>query len=382
MGIHARGFAAMGALLLFAGCGGGGSRPLPAANIQAAAGASATTTMSLVQANNVTLSGDIIVTDQFNNRVIQIDRNHSIDWHFGNGSSVAGPNSIVGPNDAERFGRFTLISGTGAPGGTEPTCPAPNGCVDNRVILVNSHGRIVWQYGKAGVTGSGVNELNVPVFALRLPSGHYLIVDQSNERVIEVTHEHQIVWQYGVTGVTGAGFNQLNNPNSAELLENGHVLIADENNNRVIEVNKATHGIVWQFTGSSDTGPLSGAAFASRLPNGNTLITDSNNARILEVTPGKDLVWQYETNDQSGSIEMPLPTRAVRLRNGDTLIANQFDDQVIQVNKQKQIVFDQGAIGVIGTGFDLLNAPYSANVIGDFTGLTPPKDDDEDSDDP
>lgn len=83
-------------------------------------------------------------------------------------------------------------------------------------------------------------------------------------------------------------------------------------------------------------------------------------------------VWDYSTNMQPGSISQPLPTRAVRLRNGNTLISNQFDDQVIEVNHAKQIVFAQGMIGVVGSAFDQLNAPYDAKVIDDYTGLTPP----------
>jgi hypothetical protein len=79
------------------------------------------------------------------------------------------------------------------------------------------------------------NQLNTPVQATYLPSGHILITDQANERVIEVNRAHHVVWQYGKTGVSGAGFDELNNPNSAEVAANGHILIADENNNRVIE---------------------------------------------------------------------------------------------------------------------------------------------------
>src|SRR6266404_5618193 len=53
------------------------------------------------------------IVDQFNNRVIEIDpHTHAILWEFGNGSDKAGPHSIVGTNDAERFGPLTLISGT------------------------------------------------------------------------------------------------------------------------------------------------------------------------------------------------------------------------------------------------------------------------------
>jgi hypothetical protein len=314
--------------------------------------------------------GDILIADQFNNRVVEINSQHQVVWHFGNGSSVPGPNSIVGTNDAERVGSLTLISGTGTPPGADPSCTNPAGCADNRVILVNQAGHIVWQYGKAGVTGSGFNQLNTPVQSTYLPNGDILITDQVNERVIEVNRDHQIVWQYGKTGVSGAKFNELNNPNSAELLANGDILIADENNNRVIEVNR-DHQIVWRY-GSPTGTQLSGAAFASRLPDGDTLITDSNNNRILIVTEDKQVVFDYATNTRMGSMSMPLPTRAVMLRDGNILISDQFNDQVIEINQNKQIVFSQGKIQVDGAGFNQLNAPYDAKSIGDYTGLTPP----------
>jgi hypothetical protein len=315
--------------------------------------------------------GDILIADQFNNRVVEINRQHQVVWQFGNGSSVPGPHSVVGTNDAQRVGDLTLIAGTGTPPNVDPSCTNPAGCADNRVMLVNQSGQIVWQYGKAGVTGSGFNQLNTPVQSTYLPNGDILITDQANERVIEVSRDHQIVWQYGTTGVTGSGVNQLSNPNSAELLASGNILIADENNNRVIEVNR-DHEIVWQYGSPAATSTLNGAAFASRLPDGNTLITDSNNNRILIVTEDKQVVFDYATNTRPGSMAMPLPTRAVLLRTGNILISDQFNDQVIEINADKQIVFRQGRIQVDGNGFNQLNAPYDAKVIGDYTGLTPP----------
>jgi outer membrane protein assembly factor BamB len=316
--------------------------------------------------------GDILIADQFNNRVIEVNAQHQIVWSFGDGSNKPGPTSIVAPNDTERIGELTLIAGTGAPPAppTEPGCEL-NGCPDNRVILVNEDGQIVWQYGQAGVTGSGRGELSTPVFAAALPERHVLITDQGNTRVIEVNRVGDIVWQYGTTGVSGTGREQLNNPNSAELLENGDILIADENNNRVIEVDRKGN-IVWQYGKPTDTSILNGAAFASRLENGDTLITDSGNSRVIEVTHSGQVVWSYVTNTRPGSISSPLPTRAVRLRNGDTLISDQFNHQVIEVNHAGKIVFTQGMIGVTGTGLGQLNAPYDAKRIGDFTGLTNP----------
>jgi hypothetical protein len=323
--------------------------------------------------------GNVLIADQFNNRVIEIDpTTHAVVWSFGDGSNVAGPTSVVGVNDAERIsGGRTLIAGTGTPAGVDPSCPVatfPNGCPDNRVMVVNQQGKIIWQYGQAGVTGSGPNELNTPVQATALPNnGHYLITDQGNARVIEVNKAHKIVWQYGQTGNPGNGPDQLNNPNSAELLPNGHILIADESNNRAIEVTRSDQ-IVATFT---DGGSVSGVAFASRLPNGDTLLTDSNGNRAVEVNMNDQFVWQYVTNTRPGSYSTPLPTRALRLKNGDTLISDQFNDQVIEVAPTGSIVWSQGQIDTNNTepdpqGFNLLNAPYDAKVIGDYTGLTQP----------
>jgi hypothetical protein len=315
--------------------------------------------------------GDITIADQFNNRIVEVNEDHQIVWSFGSGNPSLcnpGPGTIIGPNDQQRVGRFTLMAGTGVPPSTIPQLPS--GCVDNRVILVNADHHIVWQYGRAGVAGSGFNQLNVPVCDVFLPNDNVLITDQSNERVIEVTLDKHIVWQYG-TGVTGSGFNQLNNPNCAELLPNGHILIADENNNRVIEVTRSRR-IVWQYGDPDNPSIVNFAAFASRLPNGNTLITDSGNARILEVTPDKRVAWFYYTNRRPHSIAAPLPTRAVRLANGLTLISDQFNNQVIAVDHAKNIVFAQGMINVTGTGFDQLYAPYDAKAVGDYTGITPP----------
>lgn len=105
---------------------------------------------------------------------------------------------------------------------------------------------------------------------------------------------------------------------------------------------------------------------------GNILISDQFNNRILEVTSGGKIVFKYVTNTRPGSVAQPLPTRAVRLANGNTLISDQFNDQVIEIDPSGNIVFSQGMIGVVGNGFNELNAPYDAKVVGDYTGLTPP----------
>jgi outer membrane protein assembly factor BamB len=324
---------------------------------------SAFSSASIASSSHFNKPGNILITDQFNNRVIEIDpQTKQIVWSFGSGNGKLcnpGPGAIIGPNDAERLADgLTVMVGTGIP----PGIPGTKACIDNRVIVVNEAGKIVWQYGQAGKTGNGTNLLNVPVFVIETPRHTFLITDQGNNRVIEVNKQKHIIWSYGPKSGPGA----LNSPNSAELLPNGHILIADEGNNRVIEITRSGH-IVWEYKNG-----ISLAAFASRLPNGDTLITDSGHARIIQVTQEKHIVFEFFTNSSKNSNPNPLPTNAVRLKNGDTMIADQFNDRVIMINSDKEIVFQYGMTNHRGNGFDQLYGPYTAYVIGDYTGQTPP----------
>jgi hypothetical protein len=315
------------------------------------------------QSSGFNQPGNLLITDQFNNRVIEIDpSSKSIVWSFGSGNSQTcnpGPGAIIGSNDAERLSNgLTVMAGTGIP----PGVPNTAACADNRVIVVDQSGQIVWQYGQSGKNGTGPNLLNVPVFVVQIPNQDFLIVDQGNNRVIEVNGAKNMVWSYGPTSGPGA----LNVPNSAELLTNGDILIADENNNRTIEVNRAGQ-IMWEYSQG-----LAFAAFASRLANGNTLITDSGNARIVEVTPDKHIVSQYYTNTAPGSNSNPLPTNAVRLANGNTIIADEYNDRVLIVDQNQKTVFQYGMTNTPGVGPNQLYGPYTAYVIGDYTGQTVP----------
>lgn len=316
--------------------------------------------------------GNILIADQLNNRVIEVNPDtHAIVWQFGDGGSVAGLTTIFAPHDAERVGSLTYIACTGVPPGGEPGCPT--GCPDNRVIAVNKKGRIVWQYGQAGVTGSGDNELNNPVSVRVLPRHRVLITDQGNHRIIELTpkKKNEIAWQYGTTGISGSASNQLNNPASAERRGNNDTVIADQGNNRVIEVSHRGN-VVSQIDTLADATALNGPSFACHL-RARTLIADSLNNRIVEVDENGSNVFEYVTSARSGSVTDPNPTRAVRLKKGNTLISDQFNHQVIEIDPAGTIVFSYGTIGVAGNGTNELNAPCDAKVINDFTGLTSPK---------
>ena len=68
---------------------------------------------------------------------------------------------------------------------------------------------------------------------------------------------------------------------------------------------------------------------------GNIVIADQFNNLVIEINPDNhEIVWQFGNH------------------------------QVIEIGPNQNIVFSQGQIGVPGTGFNMLNAPYDAKVVG------------------
>src|ERR1700680_743863 len=76
--------------------------------------------------------GNVLISDQFNNRVIEVAPDGHIVWSFGSGNPTMcnpGAGSIIGLNDAERLsGGLTLTVGTGIPAGSTSF---PQGCNDH-----------------------------------------------------------------------------------------------------------------------------------------------------------------------------------------------------------------------------------------------------------
>lgn len=338
--------------------------------------------------------GNILVCDRFNNRVIETTPRGEIVWMYGMGPTDLTEKSIVGPVDAQRIGSCTLMVGGGISAGIIPEVKTP--VIDNRVILVNKHGKIMWQYGQFGLVGSSCNLLNMPNHATFIPSkesckmgigeGDILITDSGNNRIVRVNELKEIVWQYPGANTTPS--DQLNNPASAQFIRtkiSEHYLIADRGNNRAIEVDKCGR-VIKVFTAS---GTLGACNFASRLSNGNTLLTDGSNSRIVEVNSDDYIVWQYYTNSDPKSVPFPWPNRGLRLKDGSTIIANTYNNSVIVVNETAVLANYYGlplsgaflaGSTTIGSnkGFGILSTqvglfcPYDAKVIGDYTGLVHP----------
>jgi Kelch motif len=88
-----------------------------------------------------------------------------------------------------------------------------------RIVEVTTGGRITWSFG----TPSGVDRLNKPSLAIRLPNGLIAANDDWNHRVIVVDpRTKRIVWQYGHTGVPGTAPGYLDKPDGMDLLPSAY----------------------------------------------------------------------------------------------------------------------------------------------------------------
>jgi Kelch motif len=84
-----------------------------------------------------------------------------------------------------------------------------------RIVEVTTGGRVTWSFGSS----SGVDRLNKPSLAIRLPNGLIAANDDWNHRVIVVDpRTKRIVWQYGHTGVPSAAPGYLDKPDGVDLL--------------------------------------------------------------------------------------------------------------------------------------------------------------------
>lgn len=157
-----------------------------------------------------TLSGNILVADQGNRRLVELNARGDKVWEF---KHVA---RVVSPYYASEQGTGTILY------------------VDwalQQVLEISRDGTVVWSYGQSRRVGSGPNQLSCPEYAVRLPEGSTLIADTRNNRVIEVAPNRSIIWQY-----SGLEVLPLENPSYCKRLTDGHTLIAYDNQRQLIEV--------------------------------------------------------------------------------------------------------------------------------------------------
>jgi len=85
-----------------------------------------------------------------------------------------------------------------------------------QVVEFDRHGHLLWRFGG----------LNHPSLALPLPNGDILLNDDFNHRVCVIDPvAGKIVWQYGHTGVSGTAPGYLSDPDGVDLVPPGSLVV-------------------------------------------------------------------------------------------------------------------------------------------------------------
>jgi hypothetical protein len=165
-------------------------------------------------------SGDVMVADIKNCRVIEITPQKSIVRQYGKSRQCKSASGFLD-----------------APNGDTPL---PNGHILISTILDHAVLELDDQWH--------------PIFSMSLPltypsdpqltrAGNILVAEYKNPgKIVEISRQGQIMWEYdGEDGIS------LNKPSLAIELPNGNILANDDFNHRVIVIDKQTKKIIWQF---------------------------------------------------------------------------------------------------------------------------------------
>ena len=158
-------------------------------------------------------SGNILIADTGNGRVIEVNQEGRIVW---TSESPSFKTELRLPIAVQLVGENLLITDAGS----------------HKVIEVDRKGNILWVHG-TGKAGRGEVELDYPSQSFRLPNGNTLIVDSMNYRIVEVSTEGFVVWQFGGWGKPDLLFEPGGIAWSAN---NNYIYIADQHNHRIVEI--------------------------------------------------------------------------------------------------------------------------------------------------
>jgi hypothetical protein len=308
--------------------------------------------VSAVSIQTSPLPGALLIADRGNNRMLLVDTQHRVLWHFPNARDLAKGVHL-------NFDDDTFVE----PGGT---AIVSNEEEAHTIVSVNikTHAR-VHLYGTPGVRGSGPNELNTPDDAYVLPDGTLTVADAYNCRVLFI-RSHRIVRQFGTTGVCRHDPPRyLGAVNGDTPMPGGGVLVSEIQGSWIDDISASGH-LRWAVQAPvsypSDPQPLSG---------GRILLADyaSPGSAIIMNRHGK-VLWRYGPSSGWGALDHP--SLAMMLPNGNIAVNDDFKDRVVVIDPRKnRIVWQYGHAGLPGRGANLLNTPDGLDFVPLGAGNVP-----------
>ncbi|HZE05572.1 MAG TPA: hypothetical protein VE127_10135, partial [Solirubrobacteraceae bacterium] len=137
-----------------------------------------------------------------------------------------------------------------APGSNPSVLPGPVMIADrdnNRLIEVSPTGHVLWQFPRPGELAPG-QTFKIPDDVFFTPDGHHVIVTEEDDFVVRIidVQTGKVTYQYGHPGVSGSAADYLFNPDDAIQHHNGQIVMADIKNCRVLTITPPAHHVTRQ----------------------------------------------------------------------------------------------------------------------------------------
>ena len=290
------------------------------------------------------MPGYVLIADRNNNRILVVSPSKRIVWRFPRPGDLGRGQSFRDPDDAFFTPGYRGIS--------------TNEEFNQQIAEISLRPpRIVWSYGRAGVSGSGRGELSNPDDAYKLRNGQMLVSDIQNCRVLRIARSGAIAGEIGSTGrCVHDPPRSLLAPNGATPLADGGVLVT-EIGGYVDRIDARGH-LLWSMRT-----PTSYPSDAQLLPSGNVLVAGFETpGRIDVLRPDGRVVWTY--GPTSGSGELDRPSLAVRWSNGMIAVTDDWHHRVVVIDpKTKRIVWQYGHLGVASAAPGYLSKPDGLDLL-------------------
>ncbi|MHB1986560.1 MAG: NHL repeat-containing protein [Acidimicrobiales bacterium] len=305
--------------------------------------------------NPSVLPGDVVIADEGNNRILVVNPAGKIVWQFPRPGSLRAGQTFLSPDDAF----FT-------PNGKQIIATEEADQVVSVINVATSH--IAWRFGTPGIAGSGPNQVSNPDDAMMLPGGNILISDIKNcSELIVSGRTHLPLERIGIqdTYCLHAPPLRFGSPNGAFPLTNGNYLITEINGDWVDEMNLqgkvlwATHppGVAYP----SDTNEVSPGVFMT--------VDYSNPGQIVEFNKQGRLLWRYGPTSGPGMLRTPSLCEPIPT-NGDILCNDDGNDRVIVINpRTDKIVWQYGHTGEAGSAPGYLSGPDGVDLAPPYSLL-------------
>ncbi|MHB8329198.1 MAG: outer membrane protein assembly factor BamB family protein [Acidimicrobiales bacterium] len=298
------------------------------------------------------LPGDVLIADRDNNRLVVVDPSGDVVWQFPRPGDLAPGQSFVVPDDAF----FT-------PNGRD-IIATEEGDFAITEISVARHA-IVWRYGHPGVPGSAPDYLDNPDDAMMLPNGDVVSADIKNCRLL-VLDPPSLTPLEVIGETTNACYHEpplrWGSPNGAFPMANGDWIVTEINGDWIDEL--SLHSGQVHFSAHppgvaypSDTNEVSPGVY---------LTADySTPGQVEEFTASGRLLWRYQP---TGAAALNSPSLALPLPNGDVILNDDLNHRVIVVDPRTgQVVWQYGHTALPGSAPGYLDNPDGIDLVPPYS---------------